>query len=245
VTKRLIKRTDPVVEMAAIALANHGQVATQFITSSLEPVSLSRQPDIVFIPRAHPDRTYILELKTGLQHPADATILAGVRHVRAIRAANPAANFYFALALSEKPSVPMDALAKQSGIRVLAPAGNGEAIANAVVAWSQSEYVEGSLRVLRSEPSEIRASSRDTGVRVSADDYLRLLNSDDVINLDVVVTFAPPSGLLADRFEHFEVMGEICDGPEVIDGPRQVSVGDNLTIRLRPATRRDAFSMTL
>lgn len=228
-----IENEEHILSSTKELLAKHGSVTTQFITSSLDPMPFSRRADLVFVPHNEPSRVYIVELKTHVQDPADAVVVSGVRHIRAIRQSNPSLNVYFAIALSDMPGSETAKLADANGIKLLGPVGTGKDLLDAIISWANSEILEATLRVLASGMDEIRASSRDIAVNISSQDYLRLLAMENEIELEATVKIAPPSGLLADRFEQFEVQGEVYNHPKILGSTKKVEIGDQLRIQVR------------
>lgn len=232
-TERHVENEKSVLSSAKERLSKHGIAATQFITSSLDPMPITRRADLVFVPHNKPDRIHIIELRIHVQDPADAVVVSGIRHIKAIRKANPSQNIFLAIALGEEPGNETARLAGANGIRLFGSIRTGADLADAIISWAGSDSLEATLRVLSSGADEIRASSRDFAVEISPQDYLRLLEMDKEIELEAIVKIAPPAGLLADHFEQFEVQGEVFDHPEILNVEKKVEIGDRLRIKLR------------
>ena len=127
------------IEEARPFLQGHGQIASQYITASLDPIPFSNQPDLVFVPGIGPNANiaYVVEFKEGQFGRLDMALLKlALEHQIDVLRANPDASIVYLLVTPAELSHNQVTWCQNRKLRVLQHVSNGAELATILRVWA-------------------------------------------------------------------------------------------------------------
>lgn len=120
-------------------LQAYGQVATQYVTASMDRVPFGGEPDLVFVPAIGPNANvvYLMEFRPGQFGRLDtAWLKQAVDHQAQILATNPDVPIVYALVTVAALSPEQVAWCQAFGLRVLQHVTDGFELATTLLIWA-------------------------------------------------------------------------------------------------------------